>query len=154
MTAPAGIDLAAVAADDVLLDRLGGKTLPGTTFDGDLDGLLFAWRRAIDSVAYSDVVQSESRSRISRHTTRNAGAPMKLLKAVPFLWLPVVAVVLGVWLDWGSVLTAVAALCSVPVSGLVTVLGSPTAVRKTLDGARQDTEPNPFDDLPEKDDDQ
>lgn len=47
-----------------------------------------------------------------------------------------------------------AALCSVPVSGLVTIAGSPAAVRKTLDGARQDIEPNPLDDLPEKDDDQ
>lgn len=57
-----GDDLAGIRADDVLLDALGGRDgdQPGSLVDDELNALLLAWRREVDSPPMGELVDTDT----------------------------------------------------------------------------------------------
>lgn len=56
----APVDLAAVQADDALLDMLGGSETGRTTADAELARVLVAWRRDVDAEPIGELVDTET----------------------------------------------------------------------------------------------
>ncbi len=57
-----GDDLAGIRADDALLDALGGRdgAEPGSLVDDELNALLLAWRREVDSPPMGELVDTDT----------------------------------------------------------------------------------------------